>query len=116
MLLAFPWIERRITGDTRRHNVLQRPREAPGRTAFGTAFALWVFLIFVAGSADRVTVFLGLPYVSQIWFYRVAVWVLPVVAFFVVRRWCRALMSAETVAATQEAAEQEAARDPAGMP
>ncbi len=108
VLLAFPWLERRVTGDRRRHNVLQRPREAPGRTAFGAAFAVWVFLIFVAGSADRMTVFLGLPYVSQVWFYRVLVWVLPVVLFFVVRRWCTALLRAEAIEALQHEAEEEA--------
>ena len=111
VLLAFPWLERVVTRDRRAHNVLERPRDAPGRTAFGVAFAAWVFLIFVAGSSDRVTVFLGLPYVSQIWFYRVAVWVLPVVLFFVVRRWCRALGAAEAVQEIQHEAEREAERE-----
>ena len=111
VLLAFPWLERMVTRDRRAHNVLERPRDAPGRTAFGVAFAAWVFLIFVAGSSDRVTVFLGLPYVSQIGFYRVAVWVLPVVLFFVVRRWCRALGAAEAVQEIQHEAEREAERE-----
>jgi ubiquinol-cytochrome c reductase cytochrome b subunit len=108
VLLAYPWLERRRTGDRSAHNVLDRPRDAPGRTAFGVAFASWVFLIFVAGSADRMQVFLGLDYVDQVWFYRFAVWVLPVALFFVVRAWCRALRRAEAVEAVQEAAEAEA--------
>jgi ubiquinol-cytochrome c reductase cytochrome b subunit len=108
VLATWPWLERRFTGDRAVHNVADRPRDAPGRTAFGMAFLTWVFLVFVAGSADRVTVFFGIDYESQIWFYRVAVWVLPVVVFFVTRRVCRDLQAAEAVEETREAAEAEA--------
>jgi ubiquinol-cytochrome c reductase cytochrome b subunit len=110
VLLAFPWLERRLTGDRSRHNLLDRPRDAPGRTAFGAAFLLWVVLIFVAGSADRATVFFGLDYETQIRVYRVLVWVIPVLVFLIVRRFCRALQRAEEVERIQEAAEAEADR------
>jgi ubiquinol-cytochrome c reductase cytochrome b subunit len=104
VLLAFPWAERLLTRDRATHNLLDRPRDRPGRTAFGVAFLAWVFIIFVAGSADRVQVLLGLDYVAQIHFYRVAVWVLPLLTFIVVRRWCRALQDAERVAEIQASA------------
>ena len=96
VLAAFPWAERRLTGDRAYHNVLDRPRDAPGRTAFG-----------LAGSADRVLVFLGLSYVSQIWVYRVAVWVIPLVVFLVVRRICRELQAAERIEHQQEETQSE---------
>ena len=108
MLLGWPWLERRFTGDRGWHNVLDRPRDAPGRTAFGVAFFVWVALVFVAGSADRVTVWLGIGYTAQIAFYRVAVFVLPVLAFFVTRAACRALQRAERVEQERAAAEREA--------
>ena len=108
VLLAYPWIERRLTGDRRPHNVLDRPRDAPGRTAFGLAFLSWVFIVFVAGSADRATVFFGLDYVTQIWFYRVFVWVLPVVVFVVTLRACRGLQRIEETDRVEEEAEAEA--------
>jgi ubiquinol-cytochrome c reductase cytochrome b subunit len=95
VLVAWPFVERRITGDDEFHNLLQRPRDNPWRTALGAAFVTWVFLVFVSGSADRVTVWLGIPYSSQIWFYRVAVWVLPVVVFLAARRACRELTAGE---------------------
>jgi ubiquinol-cytochrome c reductase cytochrome b subunit len=107
VLAAFPWAERRVTGDRAYHNVLDRPRDAPGRTAFGLAFFTWVAMIFFAGSADRVLVFLGLSYVSQIWVYRVAVWVIPLVVFFVVRRICRELQAAERIEHQQEETQSE---------
>jgi ubiquinol-cytochrome c reductase cytochrome b subunit len=113
VMLAWPWLERRHTGDRGRHNLLDRPRDAPGRTAFGVAFASWVILIFLAGSADRVQVALHLSYVVQIWVYRVLVFVVPVVLFFVTRAWCRALQHGDEVEAIKEAAERARWRDPA---
>jgi ubiquinol-cytochrome c reductase cytochrome b subunit len=101
VLAAFPWLERRATGDKRRHNLLDRPRDAPGRTAFGLAFLTWVTIVFVAGSADRATVFFGLDYENQIRVYRILVWVLPVVVFFVARSICRGLQEAEEVEETR---------------
>jgi len=113
VLVAYPWMERRITGDRASHNVLDRPRDAPGRTAFGVAFFVWVALMFFAGSADRVLVFLGLSYEAQVWVYRVAVWVAPLVVFFFVRRICRELQASERVEREQERAEAEAEAQPA---
>jgi ubiquinol-cytochrome c reductase cytochrome b subunit len=108
VLMGWPWIERRLTGDRRFHNVLDRPRDAPGRTAFGAAFLVWVFLIFLAGSADRIYLFLGWSYTAQIWGYRVFVLVLPVVVFLVTRRVCRELQEIERAERTREVAEAEA--------
>jgi ubiquinol-cytochrome c reductase cytochrome b subunit len=95
VLLLWPWAERRMSGDHAFHNVLQRPRDNPWRTALGAAFVTWVFLVFVSGSADRVTVWLGIDYATQIWVYRVLVFVAPVVVFFVARRTCRELVANE---------------------
>ncbi|MBV9049352.1 MAG: cytochrome bc complex cytochrome b subunit, partial [Solirubrobacterales bacterium] len=60
VLASFPWVERRLTGDRGVHNLADRPRDAPNRTAFGVAFMTWVFLIFVFGAADRIFVLTGL--------------------------------------------------------
>ena len=108
VLGAWPWVERRLTGDRGFHNVLDRPRDAPGRTAFGVGFLLWVFLIFFVGSADRIYLFLGWSYQEQIWIYRGLVWVLPIVAFFITRRVCRELQAIEQMEQRRELAEAEA--------
>jgi hypothetical protein len=57
----------------------------------------WVFLVFASGSADRVTVWLGIDYATQIWIYRVLVWAAPIVVFVVVRRVCRELVAGEQI-------------------
>jgi ubiquinol-cytochrome c reductase cytochrome b subunit len=108
VLMAYPWVERRLKRDYAYHNVLDRPREAPGRTAFGAAFFVWVFMVFFAGAADRIYVFLGWSYVAQIWVYRVLVFLAPAVTFFLVRKVCRELQYADTVEETREHAEEEA--------
>src|SRR5919197_458653 len=105
LLLAWPWVERRVTGDRRVHNVLDRPRDAPWRTAIGAAVWTWVVLVFMAGSADRVFVWLGISYSFQIWAYRVAVFVLPVVVLFVTHRFCIAVKRAEEIEDERERAE-----------
>jgi ubiquinol-cytochrome c reductase cytochrome b subunit len=104
VLAAFPWVEKRLTKDHASHNLLDRPRDAPGRTGFGVGFLTWVVLVFFAGSSDRLFVFLGLSYVAQVWFWRFAVWIIPVIVGVVVARWCRALVAAERIEAIQEEA------------
>src|SRR5205085_257156 len=117
VLAAFPWVERRLTRDRALHNLADRPRDAPTRTAFGVAFLTWVFLVFVFGSADRLFVLLSLSYDTQLYIFRIAVWVVPLTLFFGVRRICRELQFADAVEAIQEAAEQEVERErAAGAP
>jgi ubiquinol-cytochrome c reductase cytochrome b subunit len=116
VLISWPWLERRVTGDYREHNVLDRPRDAPGRTAFGAAFGTWVFLVFFVGAADRIYLFLDWSYAAQIWIYRFAIWIVPIVIFFVTRRVCRELQEEERVEDEREAAEAAASAAPSVAP
>jgi ubiquinol-cytochrome c reductase cytochrome b subunit len=109
VLYLWPWAERKLSGDVAFHNLLERPRDNPRRTATALAFLVWVFLVFMAGSADRVYVWLGLSYSHQIWGYRVLVVVAPVVTWFVTRRVCRELLAGEVVEAVQHTAKEEPA-------
>jgi ubiquinol-cytochrome c reductase cytochrome b subunit len=105
VLFLYPWLERRLTGDQAFHNLLDRPRDAPRRTAFGAAFFTWVFVVFLAGASDRVFIFLGISYEAQIWVYRVAVFVLPVIVFFVAHRVCLELQGIERLRRRRREAE-----------
>ena len=113
VLALWPWIERRVTGDRAAHNLLDRPRDAPLRTGFGLGFLTWVVLVFFAGSSDRIFVFLGVSYTAQVWFWRFAIWVIPLVVAAVTVRWCRALQRVEAVEAQRAAAGDRAGRSPA---
>jgi ubiquinol-cytochrome c reductase cytochrome b subunit len=90
-LFAWPSLERRFTSDYAPHNLLDRPRDAPVRTAIGAAFFAWVGLVFFAGSADRVFLEIGFPYTWQIWAYRVGFFVVPVVTYMLTKRLCEEL-------------------------
>ncbi len=95
VLYLWPAAERRITKDFARHDLLQRPRDAPARTALGAAFFSWILTIFMAGAADRLLVNIGFPYAGQVWFFRVLALVAPVVVFAFTLRLCRELAAAE---------------------
>jgi ubiquinol-cytochrome c reductase cytochrome b subunit len=107
-LYLSPWLERRFTGEYGFHNLLDRPRDAPWRTALGVALFTWVFIIFLAGASDRVFVSFGVSYEAQIWVYRVLMLVLPLVALFVTRRFCYALQESDRRGRIREEAEAEA--------
>jgi ubiquinol-cytochrome c reductase cytochrome b subunit len=94
-LFAWPSIERRWSGDRAQHNLLDRPRDNPRRSAVGAALFTWVATIFFAGSADRAFVQFGVPYEGQLWAYRAASFVLPVLAYLLVKRMCEALRRSE---------------------
>jgi ubiquinol-cytochrome c reductase cytochrome b subunit len=107
VLLAWPSLERRVTGDYAFHNLLDRPRDAPWRTAIGAAFFTWIFVVFLAGAADRMFVLFGLSYEGQVWAFRVLVWVLPLVVLFVTKRVCDELLRGEVVEVRRKVVEAE---------
>jgi quinol---cytochrome-c reductase cytochrome b subunit len=94
-LFAWPSIERRWSGDRAQHNLLDRPRDNPRRTAVGAALFTWVATIFFAGSADRAFVQFGVPYEGQLWAYRAASFLLPLAVYLLTRRVCERLREGE---------------------
>ena len=108
-LFLWPVLERRLSGDRARHNLLQRPREEPVAAAIGTAILSFVFLVFMAGSADRVDVLFGLDYSTQIAVYRIAIWVIPLIVLVATRSICLGLQAADAVARIRRAALEPAA-------
>jgi ubiquinol-cytochrome c reductase cytochrome b subunit len=108
-LYFWPWLERRLTRDDAFHNLLDRPRDTPGRTAVGVGMVSWVLIIFLAGSSDRVTVLFGISYTSQMWAYRVLAIVGPFIAAGIAYRVCKELQAGELVERERHRAEAEAA-------
>ena len=88
-LFAWPWIERFATDDRAEHHLLDRPHDAPWRTACGAAFFTWVLVPFVAGSADRLFVGLDIPYEGQILVLRLLWLLLPAVVYAATLMRCR---------------------------
>jgi ubiquinol-cytochrome c reductase cytochrome b subunit len=87
----YPAFEEWATGDLRHHQILDRPRNAPGRTALGIAIMAMGGDLLLAGSDDVITNSLKLSLFGVVWFFRIGFFVFPVVAFFIARHVCHAM-------------------------
>jgi ubiquinol-cytochrome c reductase cytochrome b subunit len=90
-IAVYPFVESWVTGDKREHHILDRPRNAPTRTAFGVAWLTWYFVLLIAGGNDMFAVFFHLSINSITWFARIGFFVAPVVAFVITKRICLGL-------------------------
>ncbi len=88
ILGAYPFVEQWVTGDRREHHLLQRPRNAPTRTAFGVAGMTAYGLLWISGGNDIIATSFGLDFYAITWTLRVLIFVGPVAAFIVTRRIC----------------------------
>jgi len=91
ILLMLPFIESWITQDKREHHLLQRPRNAPTRTAVMVALMTFYGLTWAAGGNDILAIKLHLSINQITYFMRGAVFIGPVIAFIITRRWCISL-------------------------
>ena len=88
---AYPFIESWITGDKREHNLLDRPRNAPTRTALGTMSLSFYILLWIGGGNDIVAMAFNMSINAITWFMRVALIVVPPLVFIITRRICLGL-------------------------
>lgn len=58
-IYAWPFIEAKITGDQEFHNLLDRPRDRPVRTAIGVTVFTFYFVLFLAASNDLIAKWLS---------------------------------------------------------
>src|SRR4051794_7490699 len=91
VLGAYPFVEAWITGDKREHHLLDRPRNQPTRTGLGVAGMAAYGLLWVAGGNDLIATHFQMQIETITWFMRFAVFIGPVIAFIVARRWAIAL-------------------------
>ncbi|MDF1602688.1 cytochrome bc complex cytochrome b subunit [Nocardioides sp. YIM 152315] len=91
ILLLLPFLESWITGDKREHHLLQRPRNAPTRTALMVALMTMYGLFWAAGGNDIIAIKLHASINQITYFLRGAVFIGPVIAFIITRRWCISL-------------------------
>ncbi|MGI5171040.1 cytochrome b [Spirillospora sp. CA-253888] len=100
VLAAYPWLERRLTGDDRVHHLLDRPRDAAVRTGVGVAGMTFYGLLWAASANDQIAVEFHLSLFAVTWFFRMAVLVGPLLAYAVTHRLCLALTRREQDEAT----------------
>jgi ubiquinol-cytochrome c reductase cytochrome b subunit len=95
ILLMLPFIESFITGDKRNHHLLQRPRNAPTRTALMVSLMTFYGILWMAGGNDILAIKLKLSINQITYFNRVAVFIGPLIAFAITRRWCISLQRSD---------------------
>ena len=83
---AYPWIERFATRDTGEHHLLDRPRNAPTRTALGAAMLTFYIVLMIGGGNDIIAYNFDLSFNTMIRVLQVLLFVGPVVAFILAKR------------------------------
>ena len=91
IVAVYPFIENWVTGDKREHHVLDRPRNAPTRTAIGAAGVMFYAVLWAGASTDLIATNFKMSLNQVLVTMQIALIVLPFVAFFVTKRMCLAL-------------------------
>ncbi|WP_332666075.1 cytochrome bc1 complex cytochrome b subunit [Aeromicrobium sp.] len=92
---GWPFIEQWITGDKREHHLLERPRNAPFRTAFIVSGMTAYAVLWIAGGNDIIATQFHLSLNAITWFCRFAFFILPIVMFIITKRICIGLQRAD---------------------
>ena len=93
LLMAWPFIEEKLTGDVAEHHLLDRPRDRPVRTAFGCAVFAFYFTLFGASATDVLANYLSLTLNFVLWSFRILTIVVPIVVFPVAYKICKEIQA-----------------------
>jgi ubiquinol-cytochrome c reductase cytochrome b subunit len=91
VVLAYPFLEAWITGDKREHHILDRPRNAPTRTAIGAAGVTFYAVLWAAASSDIMATHFRLTMEGVIHTLQALLILGPFIAYFITKRVCLAL-------------------------
>jgi len=95
LLIAYPFIEAKVTGDRGHHNLLQRPRDVPVRTAIGAmAIAFYIVLTFACMN-DIIALKFHISLNATTWIGRIGMVVLPAIVYYLAYRWCIGLQRSD---------------------
>jgi ubiquinol-cytochrome c reductase cytochrome b subunit len=87
LLTIYPFLEKRFSGDRAHHNLLQRPRDVPVRTAIG-AMAIAFYMVLTLSAMNDVLAFkFHVSLNATTWIGRIGMIVLPPLVYFITYRW-----------------------------
>ncbi|RDI43842.1 cytochrome bc1 complex cytochrome b subunit [Nocardia mexicana] len=95
LMTAYPWIEKRLTKDYAHHNLLQRPRDVPVRTAIGAMSLAFYVILTLACVNDIIAFQFDISLNATTWFFRIALLFGPPLAYLLAYRLCLALQRSD---------------------
>ncbi|WP_285700756.1 ubiquinol-cytochrome c reductase cytochrome b subunit [Actinomadura sp. NBRC 104412] len=90
-LAVYPFLERWVTGDHEIHHLLDRPRDVPARTGIGMAGVVFFGVLWAGGGNDLIAEKFEIPLYWTTWFFRVAFFLGPILAYVITYRICLGL-------------------------
>jgi ubiquinol-cytochrome c reductase cytochrome b subunit len=94
----WPFLEAWYTKDRAEHNLLDRPRFRPKRTAVGVGGLTFFFMLFFASSTDVMANYLQISLNLVLWFFRIFTYIMPVVTGVIAYVICKELQHAGEMA------------------
>jgi ubiquinol-cytochrome c reductase cytochrome b subunit len=88
---VYPFIENWVTGDKREHHVLDRPRNAPTRTAIGAAGVTFYGVLWAGASTDLIAIFFQMSLNHILTAMQILLIIGPILAYWIAKRTCIAL-------------------------
>ncbi|HUR04993.1 MAG TPA: ubiquinol-cytochrome c reductase cytochrome b subunit, partial [Nonomuraea sp.] len=95
LLALYPFIEAWVTGDRREHHLLDRPRDAPVRTALGAMSIAFYLLLVLNGGNDIIAYTFDLSINTITRSVQVGLFVVPPIVFALTKRACLGLQRRE---------------------
>lgn len=95
LLIAYPFLEKRFTGDDAHHNLLQRPRDVPVRTAVGAMAIAFYMVLTLSAMNDIIALKFDISLNATTWIGRIGMVVLPPLVYFIAYRWAVGLQRSD---------------------
>jgi ubiquinol-cytochrome c reductase cytochrome b subunit len=93
LVAVYPFIENWVTKDKREHHVLDRPRNAPTRTAIGAAGVTFYAVLWAGASTDLIATNFQMSLNQVLLAMQIMLLIGPGIAYFVTKRACIALQN-----------------------
>jgi ubiquinol-cytochrome c reductase cytochrome b subunit len=91
IVALYPFIEAWVTGDKREHHVLDRPRNAPTRTAIGAAGVTFYAVLWAGAATDLIATNFKMSLNQVLTSMQILLIVGPIIAFYITKRTCLSL-------------------------
>jgi len=91
VLAVYPFLEARFTKDREHHNLLQRPRDVPTRTALGAMAIAFYLVLLISGGNDLIAMKFDISLNAMTWMGRIGLILAPPIAYYLTHRICLGL-------------------------